>query len=212
VGKFKVIRCNAKWSCSPLALGDILYFLNIPSKKDFLELHQLALKYGGGLKYIDEQDYKKCLSVIKKNGSELSFIHPNQFTNEQYFNLCKAAIEKKGNSLFYVDDEELKQKQYQELCEIAVNSFHDNFQFVNNEKIPSKLYHTWCKKALDENPCWIDEIPYSNRYYIFCLKAAKKEGNVLGDVKYLRLTKDEYASVCKAAVKQNKEAEQHVIK
>jgi len=192
--------------------GDILYLMDIPSKKDFQELHQLALKNGGGLKYINEQNYKQCLSVIKKNGSELTYVCPNQFTNEQYFSLCKTAVENNGISLFYVDDEELEQKQYQELCEISVKSFHSNFRFVNNEKIPSNLYHIWCKKALDENPCLIDEIPYSNRYYNYCLKAVKKNGNVLGDIKYLRLTKEEYAAVCKAAVKQNKEAEQYVVK
>jgi len=192
--------------------GDILDFLNIHSKKDFQELHQLALKKGSGLKYIDKQNYKQCLSIISINGSELSFIRPNQFTNEQYFNLCKTAVENNGKSLFSVDDEELEQKQYQELCEISVKSFHGNFRFVNNEKIPSYLYHTWCKKALEENPCLIDEIPYSNRYYSYCLKAVKKNGNVLGDVKYLRLTKEEYTAVCKAAVKQNKEAEQYVVK
>jgi len=138
--------------------GEILYFIDISSETNFQELHQLALKNGGGLKYIYKQDYKQCLSVINKNGSELSFIRPNQFTNEQYFNLCKAAVENNGKSLFSVDDEELEQKQYQELCETSVKSFHGNFQFVNNEKIPSNLYHTWCKKALDDNPGWIDDL------------------------------------------------------
>ena len=186
--------------------------MDIPSKKDFYELHQLALKNGGGLKYINKQNYKQCLSVIKKNGSELSFIRPNQFTNEQYFNLCKTAVEKKRNSLFYVDDEELEKKQYQELCEISVKSFYGNFHFINKVKIPTHLYHTWYKKALEENPYWINEIPYSIHYYNYCLKAVKKDGNALERVKYLRLTKEEYANVCKAAVKQNKEAKQYIVK
>jgi len=175
-------------------------------------LRQLALKNGGGLKYIFEQNYRLCLSVLRKNGRELAYVRPYQFTNEQYFNICKAAVENEYRSILYVDDEELGQKQYQELCETAVNLFYGIFHLINREKIPANLYHTWCKNALEKEPLWIKEIPYSKHYYGFCLKAVRKDGEQLENIKYLRLTKDQYAAVCKAAVKQNKEAEQYIIK
>ena len=120
--------------------------------------------------------FTKLKAQLRERRSLISSVN---ISLEQYFNLCKTVVENEGNSLFYADDEELNKNQYLELCEISFNSFYGNIQFINNEKIPANLYHKWYNKALDENPVWINKIPYTSHYYSYCLKTVKKNGKVL---------------------------------
>ena len=191
--------------------GNIFYYLDIPSKLDFKDLHKFSLRNGGGLKYVAKQNYKQCLSVVKKNGNELKFVNPEQFTNDQYFNICKTAIEKEIFSLASADDEALNTKQYLELCEISLKSLPAIIHLINRDKIPARLLHSWDRKAIEKSPHWLRNITYSQHYYGLCLKAVKKDGKNLEFVNYLRLSPEEYAAVCKAAVNQTNEAEQFVV-
>jgi hypothetical protein len=187
------------------------YLIDICPGKDFGELHSYALRHGAGLKYIAVQRYTQCLAVIKKNGWELRYVEPGNFYPEQYFAICKTAIEKDKNSFRHVDDEALDPKQYQELCAIAVEAFHGNIRFINHDKIPPRLYHQWCSKAVNIGSSWIEYVPFSEKYFDLCLKAVKKDGKSLKHIKYLRLSPEQYQIICKAAVKQTKEAEKFVL-
>jgi len=192
--------------------GSFVYYLDIPPGKDFNALLETALKNGGGLKCTPCQDFSQCLAVLKKDSSELEYVRPEQFTQKQYFALCKAAVKKEARAIGSVDDEALDNHQYLELCAAAQKSFHGIFYLVNREKIPASLYHSWCRTALKHSPHWIDDIPFSKHYFHFCLKAVKKDGKVLKDIKYLRLTQEQYAAVCKAAEENTKNKKDEFFK
>jgi len=187
-----------------------IYFLDISSKKEFEELLSLSLSNGGGLKYISKQNYRQCLKIIKKNSYELKYVLPKQFTAEQYYNLCKMSIKLVANSLGEVNDEFLSNEMYQELCAIAIESFPGTIRFIDQDRIPVNLYRSWYLKAADYRPHFIENVPYSRQYYNLCMKAVKKNGNVLNYIKYLRLPPKEYDAVCRAAVKQTKEADRFI--
>ena len=163
------------------------------------ELLNLALKNGSGLKYVKKQVYTQCLTVLKKNGLELSYIRPEQFTNDQYFEICKTAIEQHTNSLYFVEEMVLNPDQYCDLCKIAINSLPETISLINPGKIPSVLYNSWCYKAIKHNPYLLDYIPFINHYFELCLKAVKKYRKILDFVKYLRLSPEQYRKICKAA-------------
>jgi hypothetical protein len=93
---------------------------------------------------------------------------------------------------------------------MAMQAFPGTIRFINQKKIPPRLYHSWCKKAVSYNPYWISAVPFSQHYYGLCLKAVKKDGKMLEHVKYLRLSPEQYATVCKAALAQTKEAEEFI--
>jgi len=179
--------------------GSFLYYLDIPSGKDFNVLLEIAGKNGGGLKYAASQNFSHCFAVVKKDGNELEYVRPEQFTQKQYLAICKAALKKEPRAIGFVVDDALDNDQYLELCTAAQKSFYGIFDSVNREKIPASLYHSWCRTALGHSPLWISDIPFSKHYFHFCLKAVKKDGNVLKDIKYLRFTPEQYAAVRKAA-------------
>ena len=184
-----------------------LYCLDVHNGKDFKELLTLALRNGVGLKYIALQNYRQCLAVVRKNALELGYVRPEQLSLDEYFTICKTAVEKDPNSLRHVDDKSLDIKQYNSLCAAAVKSFPGAIHMINREKIPERLYNSWCKKAVNNSPHWIRDVPFSEHYFDLCLKAVKKDGAVLEDVKYLRLTPEQYATVREASAKHEKKQE-----
>jgi len=174
---------------------DLLYNLDFPSK----ELLNYALKIGIGLKYISKQNMKQCLAVLKKNGNELRFIRPEQFSKEQYLELCKTSIKKNSDSLSYVDDNEIDGEEYQELCKIAIDSFSGVINYIDHKRIEKKIYYNWCKKIINNNSFWFKDIPFIDGYYNLCIKAVKKDKKNLENVKYLYFSKKQYTEICKAA-------------
>jgi len=186
-----------------------LYEISVSSKARFQELLALALRGGGGLKYVEKQDYRQCMAVIRKNGWELGEVRPERFSGKQYFALCAAAIKNEPRSPVMVDYGILSTEQYMELCGTAMQLLRV-IDLIDHRKIPERLYRLWCWQTMEKSPYWIKEIQFSPQYYSLCLKAAKKEGTkVLKDVSQLRLSPEQYAAVRKAAEKrQSRERKQ----
>jgi len=187
----------------------LLYGIDVSSKVRFQELLALALRNGGGLKYVEKQDYRQCMAVIRKNGWELDEVRPGQFSVKQYFALCTAAIKNEPRTLGMVDYGILSTEQYVELCGAAMQSLRV-IDLIDHRKIPERLYRLWCRQAVEENSHWIKDVQFSPQYYSLCLKAVKKEGTkVLKDVSPLRLSPEQYSTVREAAEKrQSREKKQ----
>jgi hypothetical protein len=180
--------------------GSFLYDLDVFSP----DLLKLALRNGGGLKYIKQQNYKQCLSVLKKNDRELRFVRSEQFSEKQYFNLSKTAINNNANSLEFLDDKKINLIHYVELCTLAMKSYPGRIEFINPINIPILLYQKWCRKAVCSNSYFLNFIPFSEQYFDLCLIAAKKGIDILSNVKYLRFSKNKFNLICKEAKRHTK--------
>ena len=179
----------------------LLYEITVSSKARFQELLALALRKGGGLKYVEKQDYRQCMAVIRKNGRELGEVHLERFSVKQYFALCRAAIKNEPRTLGMVDYGILSTGQYVELCGRAMQSLRV-IDLIDQRKIPERLYRLWCRQTVEKSPHWIKDVQFSPQYYSLCLKAVKKEGSeVLKYVNQLRLSPEQYAAVREAAEK-----------
>ena len=175
--------------------GKMIYHFDITGIQR-KKMVKLALRNGGGLGYIKKQAYNQCMEVLKKNGSELEYVRPQQFTREQYFELCKNSIENEANALSFVDEAAINNNQYRELCAMAIKSFPGTIRYVNPERIPPRQYLTWCRKAVNKSPYCLDSIyPSTEAYYELCLKAVKKDEKCLEYVKYLWLSPEQYKQV-----------------
>ena len=185
--------------------GSFLYYLDVPSAGDRKKLLSIALKNGGGLKYLSRQNYSQCLDIIKKDPGELQYVRPDQFNGTEYYSLCEAAI-KKSHLICYIDDRALNNSQYVNLCQKAIIAFPGNIGRIAKERIPAALYRNWFIIALEKSPLWISEAPLTREYYKFCLQAVKndKNGMAIKEVKYLRLTAKEYETLKKIAEKKGK--------
>ena len=188
--------------------GTSLYYLDTLTP----ELLNLALRNGGGLKYVKKQTYTQCIAVVRKNGYELSHVRPGQFSNEQYFKLCKAAVETDAQALGSIDDMELTLKQYREICTMAIKSFHGTIRYIDQEKIPPRLYLSWCRKALKASSLWLDYFPFTDDYYDTCLKTVAKDKESIKYVKYLRLSPKQHAQIWKAAGDKGKPSYEKFLK
>ena len=187
--------------------GSFLYYLDMPSAKDRKEMLPLAIENGGGLKYLAKQNYSQCLDVIKKDPRELQHVRPEQFTNPEYFTLCETAVKKDGASICYIDDIIFNNSQYVYLCQKAITKFPGNIGWIAQERIPAALYRQWFTLALDYNPYWISASPLDKNYFDYCLEAVKKDrdGRLISEVKYLRLTPQQYKTLKKLSEKNKKE-------